>query len=489
MRSCNVPGYGKGNIGPWHTDTNNTNPALAVVDDCANGGGASFVLTGSHLMMPGDGASLYLYRGLTGPQIAIRWHRVRVWYAARFAGSGTPITSHVFEYDSDGLVEPNTFVAYPGGEDLVLERAFARPAQVRQLTLSLSCSADPGASCLVTHGTPLHIRGIEVTLGEDAPPIVPRIAGSLSGGGTQAGIRTVTYSAFDHQSGLAKIEAILGDTVVASRDLTPRCPYYDWTVCPDSDEGTLEIDTRAVPNGSYILKLRATDAANNQQVAHAPSPVEIHNRQSLSLSLSERLTARFSGSARTTLVAPFGRRVRIQGQLTGSSGRGVGRARLEVFERTASKTAREHPRASVLTRNDGTFTHLLARGGPSRAVRITYRPDSSGPSVSRTLNLRVRAAASFRASLHGTLVRFGGRVLSLPVPPKGKRVLLQGKAKGYNWATFARIRANRNGRFTGRYRLPIRRPGVRLYIRVVVPPERGYPYAPYSGRPVMLRVH
>jgi hypothetical protein len=100
----------------------------------------------------------------------------------------------------------------------------------------------------------------------------------------------------------------------------------------------------------------------------------------------------------------------------------------------------------------------------------------------------VRAAAILQTSLRGTLVRFGGRVVSGPLPPRGKRVLLQGKAPGYSWATFATVRTNRHGRFTGNYRLPVRRPGVKLQIRVVVPTERGYPYASYTGRPITLRV-
>ena len=79
-------------------------------------------------------------------------------------------------------------------------------------------------------------------------------------------------------------------------------------------------------------------------------------------------------------------------------------------------------------------------------------------------------------TLHGTLVRFSGRVLSRPLPAAGKRVILQGKAPGYEWAPFATMRTDRRGRFAGSYRLSVRRPGVRLQIRVRVPAERGYPY-------------
>jgi hypothetical protein len=87
------------------------------------------------------------------------------------------------------------------------------------------------------------------------------------------------------------------------------------------------------------------------------------------------------------------------------------------------------------------------------------------------------------------LVRFSGRVLSRPLPVRGKTVKLQGKAPGYAWSKpFAALRTDRRGRFAGSYRLHARRPGVKIQIRVVVPTERGYPYLSYHGRPATLRV-
>ena len=79
-------------------------------------------------------------------------------------------------------------------------------------------------------------------------------------------------------------------------------------------------------------------------------------------------------------------------------------------------------------------------------------------------------------------------MLSRPLPKLGKRVLLQGRTRGYAWATFRSARTNRVGHFSGGYRLPFRRPGVKLEIRVVVPAERSYPYLIYIGRPVTLLV-
>jgi hypothetical protein len=117
-------------------------------------------------------------------------------------------------------------------------------------------------------------------------------------------------------------------------------------------------------------------------------------------------------------------------------------------------------------------------------VRFAY-----GSTVSSgALNVGVRAGATLAVSLRGTALRYRGRVLSKPLPRAGKRVILEGKAPGYPWAMFATRRTDRRGRFSGRYRLSVRRPGVRLQIRVRVPAQRGYPFLAATGHPVALLV-
>jgi dipeptidyl aminopeptidase/acylaminoacyl peptidase len=124
---------------------------------------------------------------------------------------------------------------------------------------------------------PLQVHGMEVTLKEDVQPIVPRVGGTLLATGPVFDARTVTYSAFDPQSGLAKVEVLLGESVVARRDITPLCHYYDFTVCPAGDEATLSVDTHAVPNGLYPLTIRVYDAAGNQTEVQPPSAIEVAN--------------------------------------------------------------------------------------------------------------------------------------------------------------------------------------------------------------------
>ena len=135
----------------------------------------------------------------------------------------------------------------------------------------------PPEPCVADHATPFHVRGMEVRLSEDKLPTVHRPVGTLLARGPQSGVRTLSYTASDLHSGLARVDVLLGDTVVKSRDLTPRCSYSDFTACPTSDDETLEVDTRLVPNGSYDLVLRVRDAAGNEQLVHGERAIEVAN--------------------------------------------------------------------------------------------------------------------------------------------------------------------------------------------------------------------
>ena len=202
-----------------------------------------------------------------------------------------------------------------------------------------------------------------------------------------------------------------------------------------------------------------------------------------------RLVAGFAGSSPSSTIARYGSRATIRGRLTSALGSGLARAQVDVFERIDVAGASEAKVGSTVTRPDGSFSWRLKGTGPSRSVRLATRAsDRDGDVVSKTVRLRVRAASTLRVVLRGRTVRFSGRLLSRPLPKKGKRLELRGRAPGFDWASFATVRAGRNGRFSGTYRLPVRRPGVRLQIRISVPVERGYPYLSYRGRPVTVRV-
>ncbi len=302
------------------------------------------------------------------------------------------------------------------------------------------------------------------------------------------GTRSLEYAATDVESGLARIEAVIGETVVGARDLTIRCSYADFTACPTSDLDTLLVDTSRVPNGRHPLSLRVFDAAGNRRDVEV-QPIDVQNPQNAMVAQASsgvalgQLSAAFAGTSRSTLSVPFGRRVVIRGRLASASNSGIAKAQVDVLERLSRTGANEVAVGRARTRSDGTFSYELAARRPSRVVRLAYGSVAS----SRRLQVRVHAASALRATLRGRLLRFSGRVLSRPLPAGGKLVRLDGVSTGFKWKHFATLRTDRDGRFSGRFRLAGRRAGARYYMRVRMPAERGYPYLPATGKPVRLR--
>ena len=74
------------------------------------------------------------------------------------------------------------------------------------------------------------------------------------------------------------------------------------------------------------------------------------------------------------------------------------------------------------------------------------------------------------------------------MPKGGKRVQMEGRSPGSAWTPFKNVRTDSKGRFTGTYRLRVRRPGVVLKIRAYVRSETGYGYLSSRSRAVTLRV-
>jgi hypothetical protein len=387
----------------------------------------------------------------------------------------------------------------PSGRDALETPVEAQlPESAKIVEVSLLCSPDEdtpadgsaraAGDCNPDDAVPLHVRGIEVTLREDLPPEGTTVGGTLLSDQPASGTRSLEYSASDQESGLARIEVLVDETVVATRDLAGRCAYTDFTACPTTDRDSLSVDTRGFTDGRHALTLRVIDAAGNRR-DEPTRIIEVRNSAGPSATVGlapvagAQLSADFVRTSRSTLIVAFAERVSLRGWLTTASREGIANARIDVFERTAGSGAREVAVGSAVTRADGRFSYTLAPRRASRSVRLAY-----GPMVSaRPLRVRVRAASTLKATLRGTLLRFSGRVLSQPLRAIGKQVRLEGVSTGFKWRRFATLRTDRDGRFSGRFRLAGRRPGARYYMRVRVPAERGYPYLAATGRPIRLR--
>jgi hypothetical protein len=160
--------------------------------------------------------------------------------------------------------------------------------------------------------------------------------------------------------------------------------------------------------------------------------------------------------------------VRIRGRLTDLAGRPLGHAPVRMLERIAG--GRWRAITGVRTRRDGRLTTFTSIG-PSRRLRLVYG------SATASLRLTVRASVRLRIRHLRDLTLVSGRVRGGRVPRAGLRVLLQSAGLG-GWRTRATLRSDGLGRFSASGRAPA---GARL--RIVVPAQRGYPYARGVGRP------
>jgi hypothetical protein len=358
--------------------------------------------------------------------------------------------------------------------------------------VQLYCSTGAASDCLFESAIPLRVDGVEVDLYEEVAPTGTVDGGTLLDAGPHSGRPSLDVTAIDQESGVARIEALLGETVVATEDLTHNarlCPHTDLGACVSRHTGRLSVDTTRVTTGEYALSLRITDAAGNQRLIPGPSrAVSVTTgASSQDATRGARLTASF-GNSRSSYISSFGRPVRVRGRLLDQAGRGIPGARLDIVEQPDVAAAKPML-SNATTRKNGAFSFVVSGTKPSRSIVVRYgKQVGNAPSSIRRLRLRVRAASTFALTLRGIVVRYNGRVLAGPIPRGGKKVYIQGRASGGAWRRFAARWTDRRGRFSGRYRLRVRRPGVKLQFRVEIPKQKRYAFAPQIGRVITRTV-
>ncbi len=230
LYSCNVPGHPTPipSAAPWKVQLDGLN--TIYFDDCASGGSFGVGLN-VRLMRQHAFARLVLERPPSGPKSAIGIVRYRTWITAELAGSGAPAF-----IDDGGAFAP------PGGttpdESPWTSALFAQSNPA--VYVKLQCSAGAPADCSLSSARPLQARGVEVDLYEAVPPAGAIEGGTLLQGGAPGPTRTLSFTASDAESGVARVEALLGDTVVATQDLekdSALCAHTDLNACPTRYSG------------------------------------------------------------------------------------------------------------------------------------------------------------------------------------------------------------------------------------------------------------
>jgi hypothetical protein len=137
----------------------------------------------------------------------------------------------------------------------------------KRVGFHLQCG--PGFSCSQGIYGDLRLRGrsFDLTLRDDAPPMVGDPAGTLLTGGWVRGVRTLSFLAHDTGGGLTLVEAAF-DSGLSSRwpstCTTAGGRYARLQPCPAGRAAEWAVDTARLPDGGRHLHLVATDVGGAQ---------------------------------------------------------------------------------------------------------------------------------------------------------------------------------------------------------------------------------
>jgi hypothetical protein len=536
MYACDVPGVSlpAPTRGPWtFYDTAGT---VQHYDTCSSrpDGGLFFQHNGGAPLAQNTGVGVQLQLPSTGPLSAISIERVIDWTRLDLAAQG-PNQAPAYGLDTGPL---QGYLTPPPGSDTTGWTGSATsgpghdsgqlPASTKLRQLGVFCGFWGPAYDNCTLPFPfMTIRGIKTILSEAAQPTAAIDGGNLTAGGAMKGTKTLAYTATDDESGVKKVEVTLDGAVVATdslaRDLTlpvaqqiGSCTYVDLRACPAAHSGLVPVDTTKVPDGTYELGVRTTDAAGNTRTAVAAQPVVVDNvadrpsstapvmtapaapavpgatgargpaganatvltLNGANASTGAALRASFSATRSRTIRSAYGKKVLITGQLAAPSGAPIAGARLSVMQQDKIPGAPLVAAGQVVTDGSGRFT-FVTTAVRSRSLRFGYRTHLEDTAFASTTDVglavvaRLTLSTNRKALRNGQAVVFRGSVAG--APPKVRKVVELQVKKGSRWMTFRSTRL-RNGRFSERYRFTRTRGRITYVFRARVREEVGFPF-------------
>jgi hypothetical protein len=535
MYACDVPGANLAapTRAAW-TDWDTSGQVQHFSDCATNAHGSIFFQINypTGVLGQGTGVGVELRVPATGPRSAISIARVTDW-------SSTALTAqHPNEAPAVGINLAPAISNAPGGSADAFDGTGTSGAGhdsgplatgTKTWRLGVQCAAMGAQLGQCTLPSPfLRVRGIRTTLEEGVQPQASIDGGSMTFAGALRGAKTLSYTATDGESGVEKVEMLLDGAPVATESLARdvslpigqqagACTYTGFQACPAEHGGVLSLDTGRVPDGTYELALRATDAAGNQRTIVAGAPVVIDNVADqpgpkpvilvppapapapqgasggrgaqgapgavLTLNGSNAaggasLRASFSGSQSRTIRARYGKKVLVTGRLAAPSGTPIAGARLSVMQQDKIPGAPMTAVGQVVTDGGGSFAYVTT-AVRSRSLRFGYRTHLEDADFSATTDVGLAVIAkltlttSRRSLRNGQSVVFRGSVAG--APPKARKVVELQVKKGSRWMTFRSTRL-RNGRFSERYRFTRTRGRITYVFRARVREEVGFPF-------------
>jgi hypothetical protein len=388
--------------------------------------------------------------------------------------------------------------------------------------INAACGGLSGQYCMPRTSvmSAVRVHAAEFTLRDPDGPTVGSTNGRLTSATTHAGTELISFTATDAVSGVYRAILEVNGRVVrtsvvndndgrcADAGVDPNSPYEFLyrEPCRKNIQYDMALDTHTLADGTHNVRVLVEDASGNRTSVWSSPEFDVSNtptgtgtgssgggNSSSGAGSGSGATgagaggvgaARACSGSSSGFAARFtrndaGRITLKHGQAFGVRGRGPANADIDVFHIRGSKIT---PLGSFRTSASGSYTERFRARHGGGTIQLC------GPGVATTLTLRVKAMVSLKVRISNWgLVRYSGRVSTGQIPKGGKIVAIQGKA-GPSWQTFALRRTDSKGRFKGRYRLRVVRPGTKLRFRVRVPSEAGYPFVGVVGRSVGRRV-
>jgi hypothetical protein len=381
----------------------------------------------------------------------------------------------------------------------------------------------------------VYLYASDLTVEQSTQPTVSSVEGELATASTLSGVADVSFHAEDSGSGVYEaVFAVDGSPAGATlidengghcrdvgqtADSLPAFLYLQ--PCKPSLNVDLPFDTSTLTDGTHHLVVSVTNAAGNSTVALDRKLATLNHPSSSPLtgattgvpgsaltpgyaatthpqpngsnaSPAARLSLRWSSTAHTALVAPYGHTRTLRGRLTAPDGSPVGSATLQVLCTPAYQGASPRSLVSVRTASDGTFRVRVPSSTPSSRITLAYSSHVPQPSpdVTAALTLTVPASLSLRVtptvSHAGGTIAFTGALRGSPLPRGGKQLVLEARPPGAHWRQFRVLSTHAHGRYHATYRF--RLPGPITYeFRASSPHEADFPYGAGTSRVVRVR--
>jgi hypothetical protein len=267
----------------------------------------------------------------------------------------------------------------------------------------------------------------------------------------------------------------------------------EWRELETRREGTDLVTTipdDQLERGTYELRAFASDAVGNTAVTTRRADgqamvvgLPLRSDTTLGASLSRRAGGARGG--RRAIRIRYRRHAWLRGVLRSG---GALLADTRVFIETRRlRRGKWSPLTEVVTDGNGRYSVRLPRG-VSREVRVRFAGNRSLQPASDVVRLLVRGSATLRLSprslSRGGTITFLGHVglFRAHLPEAGKLIQIQ-YLDGHKWRPAVKLgHTSRRGRFAIRYRFRrISRP-TKIYFRILVPAEGGWPYATGASR-------